>query len=56
MSKLAALSLATALTVLGAVLWFNAAPLAALVVFAAAAVFDYLFVRALVAERRRVKG
>lgn len=53
MPKGAALALGTALTVLGAIVFFQGAPVAALLLFAGAAVFDYLFVRALVAERRR---
>lgn len=53
MPKGAALAIATALTVGGALLFFQGAPLAALLLFAGAAAFDYLFVRALLAERRR---
>ena len=56
MPKAAALAIATALTVLGAVLFMNGAPAAALLLFVGAAVFDYLFVRALTEERRRRKG
>jgi hypothetical protein len=47
------LAIATALTIVGALLFFNDAPLAGLLLFAGAAAFDYLFVRALLAERRR---
>jgi hypothetical protein len=53
MPKGAALAIATALTIAGALLWFNGAPLAGLLLFLGAAVFDYLFVRALAIERRR---
>ena len=56
MPKLASLGIATALTVAGALLFFADAPVAALLLFAGAAVFDFLFVRALVFERRRAKG
>jgi hypothetical protein len=56
MPKGTALALATALTLIGALLWFNGAPLAALVLFAGAAIFDFLFVKALLAERRRTRG
>jgi hypothetical protein len=56
MPKGTSLAIATALTLLGALLYFNGVPLAALLLFAGAAVFDYLYVRALVAERRRAKG
>ena len=56
MPKGAALAIATALTVLGALLFFNDAPLAGLLLFLGAAVVDFLFVRALMDERRRQKG
>lgn len=56
MPKGTAIAIATALTIVGALLWFQGAPLAALLLFAGAAVFDYLFVRALLAERRRARG
>jgi hypothetical protein len=55
MPKGTALAIATALTILGAVLFLNEAPVAGLLLFAGAAGFDYLFVRALLAERRRRK-
>lgn len=56
MPKGAALAIATALAVGGALLFYNGAPVAALLLFAGAAVFDYLFVRTLITERRRGKG
>jgi hypothetical protein len=54
--KGAALGIATALTAGGAVLFLNGAPLAGLLLFVGAAVFDYLFVRALIDERRHGKS
>ena len=56
MPKGAALAIATALTVLGALLFLNGAPVPALLLFVGAAVFDYLFVKALLAERRSGKA
>lgn len=53
MPKGAALAIATALTIGGALLFFYGVPLAALLLFVGAAVFDFLFVKALVAERQR---
>jgi hypothetical protein len=56
MPKGAALAIATALTAGGALLFYADAPVAALLLFLGAAFFDYLFVRALLGERRRARG
>jgi hypothetical protein len=56
MPKGAALAIATALTAGGALLFYADAPVAALLLFLGAAFFDYLFVRALLDERRRARG